>query len=299
MNHTSYSTTSGSAQRDVVGWSALHEAIKANPLRGKRLLGRNIASASIAAMPTIETSLAWLPGWKEDTTFSVSDAVSLFLWISDPLYRVAVAGVRRTMEMEVASALLTSIESEWKAKHGRHRGWVRKHLEEDLRGRSAGADPAPNFWELVRTNKRTALLLDYVCVVRGFRVALWWPNHKSATTVPLTGVPPTAGVINVNCESGHVLLSPASGWHTPSTEWAVATVSVAKDIAWSGPLCSPSAGAQTIAQIQERLTEVGAHTTAGGGKAAMWQRYLWQTLLNSLTGAEPAMAESVPDSASD
>lgn len=288
---------SGPAHREVVGWPALHEAIQANPHRGTRLLGTNTASASIAAMPAIEAVLAWLPGWKEDTTFSVSDAVSLFLWISDPLYRVAVAGVRRTMEMEVAGALLASIEKEWKAKHGRHRGWVRKHLEEDLRGRSAGADPAPDFWELTRTNKRTALLLDYVCVVRGFRVALWWPNHKSVTTVPLTGVSPSAGVININCESGHVLLH-SDGWRTPATEWPP-VVSVAKEMPWVGPLCSPSAGAQTIAQIQEKLTEVGAPVAAGGGKAAMWQRYLWQTLINSLTGAEPAVPVSPTDSASD
>lgn len=285
MKHISHST----GAREVIGWSALTEAIQANPHRGTRLLGTNTASASIAAMPVTEDILSWLPGWKEDTTFSVSDAVSLFLWISDPLYRVAVTGVRRTMEMEVAGTLMASIETEWKAKHGRHRGWVRKHLEEDLRGRSAGADPAPNFWELVRTNKRTALLLDYVCVVRGFRVALWWPDQKSVTTVPLTGVSPSAGVININCESGHVLLR-SDGWRTPATEW-----SAAKDMTWVAPMCSPSAGALTIAQIQERLTEVGAPATAGGGKAAMWQRYLWQTLLNSLAGAESTVPVSPAD----
>jgi hypothetical protein len=275
----------------VVGWAALHEAIQANPNRGKRMLGTAAAtaSASIAAMPAADTAVAWLPGWKEDTTFSVSDAVSLFLWLSDPLYRVAVAGVRRTMEMEVASALLIASEKEWKARHGRHRGWVRKHLEEDLRGRSAGADPAPDFWELVRTNKRTALLLDYVCVVRGVRVALWWPNHKTVTTVPLTGVSPAAGVINLNCESGHVLLPPAGGagssWRSPAVSWAP-VVATAKEMTWVAPLCSPSVGAQTIVQIQERLTSVGASAAAGGGKAGMWTRYLWQTLINSLAGAE-------------
>lgn len=300
----SYIPMSGPTHREVISWSALAEAIKANPQRGARLLGTNTtkatASASIAAMPAAEVTLSWLPGWKEDTAFSVSDAVSLFLWISDPLYRVAVAGVRRTMEMEVAGTLLASIEKEWKAKHGRHRGWVRKHLEEDLRGRSSGADPAPDFWELVRTNKRAALLLDYVCVVRNFRVALWWPDHKSVTTVPLMGVSPSAGVININCESGHVLLSATSvgGWRTSATEWS-AVVAAAKELTWIAPMCSPSAGAQTVAQIQEKLTEVGAPSTAGGGKAAMWQRYLWQTLLNSLTGKEPSVSVSPPDSASD
>jgi hypothetical protein len=278
----------------AVGWSALHEAIQANPHRGSRLLGTT-ASATIAAMPATETSLSWLPGWKEDTVISVSDAVSLFLWVSDPLYRVAVAGVRHTMEMEVASALLNDIEKEWKARGGRHRGWVRKHLEEDLRARSAGADPAPDFWEVIRPNKRThtvaekraALLLDYICVVRGVRVALWWPSQKTATMVPLTGVVPSAGVINLNGESGHVLLGPSTAsWRFPAVDWAAAAMAKAVDIAWVAPLCAPSAGNQTIAQIQERLTAVGAPSVTGGGKAAMWSRYLWQTLINSLNGVE-------------
>ena len=299
MKHTTPPTNP--ARTQPVAWSALSEAIQANPRRGARLLGVAVsASASIAAMPDTDVSLTWLPGWKEDTTFSVSDAVSLFLWISDPLYRTAVTGVRRTMEMEVASALLMASEKEWKARGGRHRGWVRKHLEEDLRGRSAGADPAPDFWEQVRTNKRAALLLDFVCIVRGVRVALWWPSHKTVTTVPLMGVSPTAGVININCESGHVMLGSgtAGGWRSDAAEWAAATVAKATDISWAAPLCSPSVGAQTVAQIQERLVAVGAPSTAGGGKAAMWTRYLWQTLLNSLAGKEPATLVS-PSSATD
>lgn len=295
MKHTSrhMHSTTGSSHREVVGWTALHEAIQANPNRGKRMLGTTTASASIAAMPDTESPLTWLPGWKEDTAFSVSDAVSLFLWISDPLYRVAVAGVRRTMEIEVTSALMSGIETAWKTRGGRHRGWIRKHLEEDLRARSAGADPVADFWELVRCQKRTALLLDYICVTRGIRVALWWPGQKSVTTVPLTGVSPSAGIININCESGHIMMH-SDGWRTPATAWAP-TVATAPDITWVAPPCSPSVGAQTIAQIQERLTEVGASASATGGKAAMWTRYLWQTLLNSLVGAEPTAADSASD----
>lgn len=271
--------------REHVSWSALHAAIQENPNRGARLAGTVTASASIAAIPTIETSLAWLSGWKEDTTCTVSDIVSLFLWISDPLYRVAVAGVRRTMEMELASTLLTSIETEWKTRGGRQRGWVRKHLEEDLRGRSAGADPVPDFWERVRCQKRTALLVDFVCVVHGFRAALWWPTHKSVTTLPLTGVSTSAGIININAETSRVLLH-ADGWQSSAADWVSTTISVATDMTWVAPACSPSAGAQTIAQIQDKLTSVGATKPESGGKAGMWKCYLWQILLNSLAGED-------------
>jgi hypothetical protein len=270
----------------TISWPDLQEAILANPQRRACLLGVKTASASIAAMPAAETALAWLPGWKEDTAVSVSDAVSLFLWISDPLYRVAVAGVRRTMEMELASVLLTSIEKEWKARGGRHRGWVRKHLEEGLRARSAGDDPVPDFWENVRLKKRTALLLDYMCVVRGVRVAIWWPGHKTVTVIPLTGVESSAGVINLNGDAGHIMLGPNTslssvGWRIEAADWIV-TVAKALDITWVSPMCVPSVGSQTIAQIQECLTSVGAPIIGTGGKASMWTRYMWQTLCNSL-----------------
>ena len=284
-----------------VGWSALTESIQANPHRGSRLLGvakSASASASIVAMPTTTTKLTWLPGWMDDadTSTLVTDAVAMVLWITDPMYRNAVAGVRRIMEMETASAMQIVIDKEWRARGGRHRGWVRKHLEEDLRGRSAGADPAPDFWELVRTNKRTALLLDYICILRGIRVALWWPTQKKVTTVPLSGVSPDAGVVNINCDSGHILLadSSAAGWRSAATEWVGSCLSAEKaaDITWTAPLCYPSAGALTVAQIQERLVSAGAPSTAVGGKAAMWTRYLWQTLLNSLAGKEVAAMSS-------
>jgi hypothetical protein len=76
--------------------------------------------------------LPWLPDFTEDTTFVISDAVSLALWIRDPLFRTATPSVRRAMEKEEAAFLLHSSEVAWKEKGGKARGWVRKHLEEDL-----------------------------------------------------------------------------------------------------------------------------------------------------------------------
>lgn len=265
----------------AVPWSALSDAIRANPKRGARLLGvAASASASIAAMPDTESELAWLPGWKEDTAFTIADAVALVLWIKDPMYRNAVGGVRRTMEMEEAGSLLGSIDAAWRTRGGRHRGWVRKHLEEDLRGRSAGADPTPDFWEAARTAKRTALLLDFVCVVREIRVGLWWPTQKAVTMLPLTGVTVGAPLLNLNCESGHVMVGPSVA------SWP-GLVTASTEITWTPPACAASVGAQTVAQVQGRLAAIGG-SSVSKGKAALWTSYLWQTLVNSLAGIEPA-----------
>jgi hypothetical protein len=227
--------------------------------------------------------VAWLPvtGWTEDTTFTIADVVSLVLWVRDPLYRVASGAVRRAMEMEEASALYGEIDAAWR--HHKGRGWVRKHLEEDLRARAGGAPAAPDAWEGVRRTKRAAQVADYVCSVRGVRVALWWPDQNAVTMVPLSGVPASSGVVQINCTSGHVLMGPSGSIRmADATGWPALITS---PYVWTQPACAPSVGALTVAQIQERLDQVlGPGGTRRGGRAALWTRLLWEMLLLDLAG---------------
>jgi hypothetical protein len=234
-------------------------------------------------MPEAGGGVAWLPvaGWTEDTTFTIADVVSLVLWVRDPLYRVASGSVRRAMEMEEASALYGEIDTAWR----RGRGWVRKHLEEDLRARAGGAAAAPDAWEGVRRTKRAAQVVDYVCSVRGVRVALWWPEDHAVTMVPLSGVPATAGIVQLNCTSGHVLLDSAGSFRVGGTAWPGL---VAAPFVWAPPACAPSVGSLTVAQIQERLDQVIGVPPEGsarrGGRAVLWTRLLWEMLLLDLAG---------------
>jgi hypothetical protein len=264
-----------------VPWGDIAAAIAANQQRAVGLKGLSHAAASIAAIPA-EEPLAWLPGWTEDTTFTVSDIVSFVLWIRDPMYRGAAAAVRRIMEKEEASALLHGSEKAWKEHAqgtGRARGWCRKHLEEDLRLRSGGGDPAPDAWEAVRTQRRTALLVDYVCTVRSLRVALWWPEHKSVTVIG-TG----ATIVGLNCTSGHVLLGPGtSGWHIDSTAWP-ALLLTATETTWMPPASAPSIGTMTLTQIQEAIAAIQPDAVKTGGRVVLWHRLLWLRLVHSLSG---------------
>jgi len=269
-----------------VDWSEIAEAIKSNPHRNVSLHGNGAASSSITTLPP-EAKLTWLPGWTEDTTFSITDAVSLVLWVRDPLYRVAGGVIRRSMEMEEAATLLHASETAWKHHNGRVRGWIRKHLEEDLRLRAGGGDPASDAWDAIRTTKRATLLLDYVCVMRGLRVALWWPDHKAVTVVPLTlsEATTTEGskghVTQLNCMSGHILLGPSAEFQIPSPSWS--TLLVASEFAWAPPLCVPSIGSHTVGQIQERIQAMSSSPApTSGGRTALWNRLMWLTLEASL-----------------
>ena len=92
-----------------VTWEQLKDAVHANPNRNASIGG--LASTSVASLPELSTELSWLPNWSEDTTIRLADAVSLSLWIHEPIYRSAITPVRKAMEMEEAAWLLHSIES--------------------------------------------------------------------------------------------------------------------------------------------------------------------------------------------
>lgn len=273
-----------------VPWAAIKEVIRANPQRTAALARAGSAAAVVASMPDVGAKAAWLGGttdWTEDTTFSVADVVSLALWIADPLYRSAAPSVRRIMEMEEATTLIQGIDANWRRLNGKGRGWVRKHLEEDLRERSAGADPAPDAWELVRNKKRVTQLVDYVCMCKGMRLALWWPEQKICTTIPLTGPPVSAGVVQLNCESGRVLLNGMGDYRVTAAMWPT-VLTTASEIVWSPPLCAPSIGAQTVVQIQEKMDAVEKGLPRTGGRTGMWNRYLWTLLTHELDGISAA-----------
>ena len=280
-------------QAASVSWREMADAIKANPQKDVGLQG-GTASASVSALPA-EAAVAWLSGWTEDTTFTISDAVSFALWVRDPLYRVAAPAIRRSMEMEEASWLLHSSEAAWKQHNGRSRSWIRKHLEEDLRLRAGGGDPAPDAWENIRTTKRAALLLDYVCIMRSLRVALWWPDQKAVTVVPLSGSQ-APGVVQLNCLSGRILVGPIGEFQVNSATWPNLLMKAPTDFTWFPPASAPSIGAQTVAQIHDRLQPMSpdpANYVRTGGRTALWNRLMWLTLVASLDGKEMTVQEEV------
>ena len=249
-----------------VPWEDLSEAALANPTRFTSLIGP--ASLSVNSMPAHDKTLSWIWNFTEDTTFVISDAVSLALWIRDPLFRTATPSIRRAMEKEEAAFLLHSSETAWKEKGGKARGWVRKHLEEDLRTRSAGGDPEVDAWDSIRTVKRKAQLLDYICVMRSMRIGLWWPDHKSVTMIG-TG----KEVVQMNCSSSRLLFGPTGDFKMAAATWPslVTQANLKGDINWIVPANAPSIGSLTVAQINEQLDALTpGRPRIAGNRANLW-----------------------------
>jgi hypothetical protein len=279
----------GANEAASVAWATLTAAIAANPHRHVGI-GGGAASVSLMAMPADTESLSWLDGWTEDTTFTVADVISFVLWVRDPMYRTATQPVRRAMEREEAATLLEVSEKAWAEHNGKVRGWVRKHLEEDLRGRSSGADPSPDAWDSVRTNKRAAQLVDYVCVMRGIRVGLWWPGSEvnglvemgSISVIPAAGgIRGDAPFVQLNCASGHILLGPAGEFVIAPAAW-LDLFATAKHVLWTPALTAGTVGSHTTADIQTRLRLVNPAADLTGNRATLWSRLHWESLKQAL-----------------
>jgi hypothetical protein len=265
-----------------VSWASLSEAIATNPNRTTGLGGGGAASTSLMTMPVEETQLSWLGGWTEDTTFTIADVISFVLWVRDPMYRVAASSVRRAMEREEAATLLEVSEKAWAEHNGKARGWVRKHLEEDLRSRSSGGDPAPDAWDSVRTVKRAAQLVDYVCVMRGVRIGLWFPVEErvAVSVIPAAnGLRGDAPFIQINGMSGHIMLNNSGEFVVG--DWP-SLFAKAKSAVWTPAPTSGTMTSHTTADIQGRLRLIDPTADMTGNRVTLWNRLHWSALIAAL-----------------
>jgi len=233
-------------------WSELNEAIQANPNRFHKV-GGGPATASITAKPD-DTVVSWLPGWTEDSD-TMLDIIALSLGIREPLYRIATDSTKAVMEMEEASYLLHQHEKAYK--EFTSHTWTRKHLEEELRARAGGAPASPDFWKSVKTSKRIASLVDYVCRLRTFRLGLIYDDM-------ITSIPLISSVDLTLIHNGHVLV-PAM---LPKASWP--DVVIKSDLTWFIPPCVPSVGATTMSQIMERLKALKPGTYKGN-RLTLWR----------------------------
>lgn len=252
----------------------MQAAIRSNPMCNTvlRLSG---ACTAVENLPVEDACIPWLPaGWSEDATCAIKNAVALALWVHDPLYRTATPAVQCAMEADETTSLLTGCDAAWRAHGGRARGWVRKHLEEELRGH------AEFTWASMRTSRRRAHLLDYICVVKNIRVALWWPDHKSMTVFPVAGGVTNASIIQLNCASKRVLVGP-QGHCMPSRDWPTMTSQV-KGFTWTPP--PTVSNSLTVPQLQDALRAADAPMpmTKGASRAALWTQLQWHRLVTAL-----------------
>ena len=223
-----------------VEWNDMEQAISENP-------HKHVRPSTIPASDELS----------ENPSTMITDPISLSLWIRDPLFRIANASIRNSMKMEETLFMIESTDSAWDT-HGKIRGWVRKHLEEDLRSTTLCS------WDTIRTSKRAALLLDFICFIRDIRVALWFDTI--VTVIPFTDC--VWKITHIDCIANTIKLGLGPG-PGPQPNF------FDNGIQWIPPACAPSIGTQTVSQITQLLKEQGQDNEKGiNSKKDLWLKYL-------------------------
>ncbi len=149
------------------------------------------------------------------------DPVCIAIELQDPLYAIASPNVRISLECTEAQRLESMVDTLYKEQSGRSRGWTKTKLTEFLVPRAAaGGRPKVAFdWSAIWTQKEASALLDFVCLAKGIRLAVWksekevglWPAaDKEGSKPTLFHVSSTGAPLQDRSMSNIQLLAPYS-----------------------------------------------------------------------------------------
>jgi hypothetical protein len=156
------------------------------------------------------------------------DPVCIGIEVRDTMYAIATPSVKQSIECEEARVIEGKLDELYKSQNGRSRGWIKTTLVEFIVPRAAAGGRVPFKqafnWSAIWTDKKTSAALDFVCLAKGIRLAVWheadktvgiWPAADSGTNPPLFHV--SSGGVPLNkktlFEDGWTLRAPLSVEH--------------------------------------------------------------------------------------
>ncbi len=138
---------------------------------------------------------------KPDFPRGSMDPICIGVEHHDPMYAIATPPVRISLECAEAQRLESMVDVLYKEQAGRSRGWTKTKLSEFLVPRAAAGSrlhaKSAFDWGAIWTQKEASALLDFVCLAKGIRLAVWkspqevglWPAaDKEGTAPPLLHV---------------------------------------------------------------------------------------------------------------
>jgi hypothetical protein len=123
---------------------------------------------------------------------TVVDPVVIGMEHSDPLYNSAPRLTKHQMEITEAQRLEAIMNEVYAKESGRSRGWTKTGLEQMLKARCASGGDIKELerarvsfpWKLIRDDKLASAFLDFVCVCKQIRVAVWDTEAKIVALYP-------------------------------------------------------------------------------------------------------------------
>jgi hypothetical protein len=126
------------------------------------------------------------------TSRTIIDPLVLGIEENDPLYKDAPKHSKHQMETEAALYLEKILPDLYKSQGGRARGWTKSGLETMIKPRCASGGntkeldrvKAAFIWQLATSDKATSAFLDFLCVAKQIRVAIWYTEEKRIVLYP-------------------------------------------------------------------------------------------------------------------
>ena len=120
------------------------------------------------------------------------DPIVLGLEKTDILYNDVTKTIKKQKEIEEALRIEERISELYKSQGGRSRGWTKALLEAIIKPRCAsGGDlyelkssKSVFLWQMVCSDKPTSAVLDFLCVAKQIRVAIWSEEKKTILIFP-------------------------------------------------------------------------------------------------------------------
>ncbi len=110
------------------------------------------------------------------------DPICIGISMRDPMYEIASPFVKQSIETEEARLIEGKLPELYKSESGRSRGWTKTHLEAFIQPRVASGgslNPKQHFcWEKLFTDKQVSAELDFLCLAKGIRLAVWNDAEK-------------------------------------------------------------------------------------------------------------------------
>ncbi len=123
------------------------------------------------------------------------DPLCIAIETRDPMYAIANQTTKQSIESEEARRIEGLIGKLYKEESGRSRGWVKTKLEAHFMPRAAVGSRVQSKdafdWSKIWTDKEASALLDFICIAKGVRLAVWKDSEK------VVGIWPAADSANV------------------------------------------------------------------------------------------------------
>lgn len=148
----------------------------------------SVATVAVTAKPKPAPAGAELPRVSKTTV----DPVVIGMEHSEPLYNSAPRLTKHQMEITEAQRLEAMMNEVYAKESGRSRGWTKTGLEQMLKARCASGGDIKELerarvsfpWKLIRDDKLASAFLDFVCVCKQIRVAVWDTESKIVALYP-------------------------------------------------------------------------------------------------------------------